>query len=232
MKQKSINQLFKMIVPKLALCFLVFIFLLLPQSLSAHGADLNGLPADFIMSMYLKLGFEHIIPLGLDHILFVVCLFFLSPKLKTVILQATSFTVAHTITLGLAMYGVISAPTHIVEPIIALSIMFLAIENIISDQLKPTRIIVVFIFGLIHGLGFASALSELGLPEDKFLLSLLTFNVGVELGQITIILLLWFLIGKWFSQKSWYKKRIVIPVSVLIAGISFYWMIERIFFAT
>jgi hypothetical protein len=209
-----------------------FLFFLLSQSAIAHGADLNGLPADFVISMYLKLGFEHIIPLGLDHILFVVCLFFLSPKLKTVVLQATAFTVAHTITLGLAMYGVISAPTYIVEPIIALSIMFLAIENIISDQLKPTRIFVVFAFGLIHGLGFASALSELGLPEDKFLLSLLTFNVGVELGQITIILLLWFLIGKWFSAKPWYKKRIVIPVSIIIAGISFYWMIERIFFTS
>jgi HupE / UreJ protein len=230
MKLKSINRKFKMKIPNSVFIFISFILLLLPQSLSAHGADLNGLPADFVISMYLKLGFEHIIPLGLDHILFVVCLFFLSPKLKTVILQATAFTVAHTITLGLAMYGVIAAPTYIVEPIIALSIMFLAIENIISDQLKPTRIVVVFIFGLIHGLGFASALSELGLPEDKFLLSLLTFNVGVELGQITIILLLWFLIGKWFHQKEWYKKRIVIPVSVLIAGISFYWMIERIFF--
>jgi hypothetical protein len=219
--------------PKKQLPFLcTFLFILLSQSAMAHGADLNGLPADFIMSMYLKLGFEHIIPLGLDHILFVVCLFFLSPKLKTVILQATAFTVAHTITLGLAMYGVISAPTYIVEPIIALSIMFLAIENIISNQLKPTRIFVVFIFGLIHGLGFASALSELGLPEDKFLLSLLTFNVGVELGQITIIIVLWWLIGKWFHQKEWYKKRIVIPVSVIIAGISFYWMIERVFFIT
>jgi HupE / UreJ protein len=232
MKLKSINRKFKMKIPNSVFIFISFIFLLLPQSLSAHGADLNGLPADFVISMYLKLGFEHIIPLGLDHILFVVCLFFLSPKLKTVILQATAFTVAHTITLGLAMYGVISAPNYIVEPIIALSIMFLAIENIISDQLKPTRIVVVFIFGLIHGLGFASDLSELGLPEDKFLLSLLTFNIGVELGQITIILCLWFLIGKWFSKKPWYKKRIVIPVSVLIAGISFYWMIERIFFTS
>jgi hypothetical protein len=211
---------------------LSLILLLFPFSVFSHGADLNGLPTDFVISMYLKLGFEHIIPLGLDHILFVVCLFFLSPKLKTVVLQATAFTLAHTITLGLAMYGVISAPTYIIEPIIALSIMFLAIENIISDQLKPTRIFVVFAFGLIHGLGFASALSELGLPEDKFLLSLLTFNVGVELGQITIILLLWFLVGKWFSPKHWYKKRIVIPVSIIIAGISFYWMIERIFFAS
>ncbi len=216
---------------RFALICTLFLFLT-NTTAYGHGADLNGLPADFIMSMYLKLGFEHIIPLGLDHILFIVCLFFLSPKLKTVILQATAFTVAHTITLGLAMYGVISAPSYIIEPIIALSILFLALENIISDQLKPTRIIVVFLFGLIHGLGFASVLSDLGLPEDKFLLSLLTFNVGVELGQISIIIALWWLIGKWFHKKEWYKKRIVIPVSVVIAIISFYWIIERIFFTS
>jgi HupE / UreJ protein len=211
---------------RFALICTLFLFLI-TTSAYAHGADLNGLPADFIMSMYLKLGFEHIIPLGLDHILFVVCLFFLSPKLKTVILQATAFTIAHTITLGLAMYGLIALPSYIVEPVIALSILFLAIENIISDQLKPTRIIVVFLFGLIHGLGFASVLTDLGLPEDKFLLSLLTFNVGVELGQITIIIALWWLIGKWFHKKEWYKKRVVVPVSVVIAIIS-----ERVFFTT
>jgi hypothetical protein len=210
--------------------FFTLLFISGFQNIWAHGAELNGLPMDFIMSMYLKLGFEHIIPLGLDHILFVVCLFFLSPKLKTVILQATVFTAAHTITLGLAMYGYIKVPSHIVEPIIALSILFLSIENIISEKLKPTRLIVVFLFGLIHGLGFASVLNDLGLPEDKFLLSLLTFNVGVELGQITIILALWWLIGKWFRNKIWYKKRIVIPVSIVIAIVAAYWMIERLFF--
>ena len=129
------------------------------------------------------------------------------------------------------MYQIITPPAYIIEPVIALSIMFVAIENIITDKLKPARIIIVFIFGLIHGMGFASALTELGLPKNQFFTSLITFNIGVELGQITIILLAWFLIGKWFADKPWYRKRIVIPISLIIAIIGLYWTIERTFFA-
>jgi len=217
-----------------------FVFLVLvlgvciPQSVFAHPMDdaLKGLSKTDVAFVYLKLGFEHIIPLGLDHILFVISIFLLSAKLKPVIWQATAFTIAHTITLGLAMYEIISPPAYIIEPIIALSIMFVAIENIITDKLKPTRVAIVFAFGLIHGMGFASALTELGLPKDQFFTSLITFNVGVELGQITVILLAWFLVGKWFSQKPWYRKRVVIPVSAIIALIGLYWTIERTFFAS
>jgi HupE / UreJ protein len=212
--------------------FILFLFaLLLPQIASAHAiTDLSSFSRTDVGLIYLKLGYTHILPLGLDHILFVVCLFFLSTKLKTIIWQATAFTVAHSITLGLAMYGWISPPTYIVEPVIALSIMFVAIENIISDQLKPSRIVIVFAFGLIHGMGFASALTGLGLPKNQFLTSLITFNVGVELGQITIIILAWLLIGKWFNKKTWYRQRIVIPISAVIALIALYWTIERTFF--
>jgi len=176
------------------------------------------------------LGFKHILPLGLDHILFILSIFLLTSKLKPVLWQATAFTVAHTITLGLAMYGVIEPPAHIIEPIIALSIMFVAVENIITDKLKPSRIIVVFAFGLIHGMGFAGVLNDLGLPQREFFTSLIMFNIGVEIGQITVILLAWFLICKWFRNKPWYRKRIVIPLSVVIAIIALYWTIERAFF--
>ncbi|MFL5751861.1 MAG: HupE/UreJ family protein [Bacteroidia bacterium] len=210
----------------------MLLLLLLPQLASAHAMSdaLSKLSRTDVALIYLKLGFTHIIPLGFDHILFILSLFFLNPKLKPLIWQATAFTVAHTITLGLAMYGWISPPAHIIEPIIALSIMFVAIENIITDKLKATRIILVFAFGLIHGMGFASALAELGLPKNQFFTSLITFNVGVELGQLSIILLAWFLIGKWFSEKQWYRKRIVFPVSAVIAFIALYWTIERTFF--
>ena len=183
---------------------------------NAHAiADLSKFSRTDVGLIYLKLGFTHILPLGLDHILFVLSIFFLNNQLKTIIWQATAFTVAHSITLGLAMYGFISPPTHIVEPIIALSIMFIAIENIISEQLKPSRIIIVFVFGLIHGMGFANVLTELGLPHN----------------QIAVIILAWFLIGKWFNKKSWYRIRIVIPISAIIAIIAIYWTIERTFFA-
>jgi hypothetical protein len=202
------------------------------QELSAHAieTDLGKLSRTDVALIYLQLGFTHIIPLGLDHILFVLSIFFLNPKLKPVIYQATAFTIAHSITLGMAMYGVISPPAHIVEPVIALSIFFVAVENIITNKLKPSRIVIVFCFGLIHGLGFASALTGLGLPRNQFLTSLITFNVGVELGQITVILIAWLLVGKWFGEKIGYRKRIVIPASVIIAMIAFYWTIERIFY--
>src|SRR5215813_7680551 len=121
--------------------------------------------------MYLRLGYKHILHLCLDHILFVVSLFLLSGKLKPLLWQSLTFTIAHSITLGLAMYNVIRLPSSIVEPLIALSIMFVALENVFTKRLRPSRIGIVFLFGLIHGLGFASALSSLGLPQNSYLVS-------------------------------------------------------------
>lgn len=213
----------------LLLCCLLF-----PSLLSAHATPdaFVGLSKTEVGWIYLRLGFTHILPLGLDHILFVLCIFLLNPKLKSVIWQATAFTLAHSITLGLAMYGIISAPAHIVEPVIALSIFFVAVENMLTDKLQPSRIAIIFLFGLIHGLGFAGALTDLGLPQKQFVMGLITFNVGVELGQITVILIAWLLVGMWFSKKSWYKARVVVPASALIALIALYWTIERTFFTT
>ena len=213
---------------------LFFYCLLFPSLAQAHAAkiDMEKLSRTDVAFIYLQLGFTHIIPLGLDHILFVLSLFLLNTKLKSIIWQATAFTVAHSITLGLAMYGVISTPSYIVEPIIALSIMFVALENIITDKLRPTRVLIVFAFGLIHGLGFAGVLTELGLPQKQFVNALITFNLGVELGQLSIILAAWFLFGKWFNKKPWYRKVIVIPLSSIIAIIALYWTIQRTFFPT
>lgn len=213
--------------------FFTFLFVCIAmQSAQAHATvDLSKYSQTDVGLIYLKLGFEHIVPLGLDHILFVLCLFFLNSNLKTVIWQATAFTVAHSITLGLAIYSVIEPPSHIVEPVIALSIAFIAVENILVDKLKASRIIIVFIFGLIHGMGFAGVLSELGLPSDKFVTALLTFNVGVEFGQLAVIIGAWLLVGVWFHKKEWYRKRIVIPISAIIALIALYWTIERTFFS-
>jgi hypothetical protein len=210
---------------------LLVIACVVPSLVHAHPNDdyLNTLSRTDVFSIYLQLGFTHIIPLGLDHILFILSLYLLSPKLKTIIWQATAFTVAHSITLGLAMYNVVSSPSYIIEPIIALSIMFVALENIITDKLKPTRIVIVFLFGLIHGLGFSSVLTDLGLPKKQFINALISFNIGVELGQILIILIAWFLFGKWFYKKPWYRKRIVYPISIIIAVIALYWTIDRAF---
>jgi hypothetical protein len=202
------------------------------QSLSAHVivGELDKMSRTDAALVYLQLGYQHILPLGFDHILFVLSLFLLSPKLKPVLWQATAFTIAHSVTLGLAMYHVINPPTRIVEPLIALSILYVALENIFSPRLKASRVGVVFLFGLVHGLGFAGALGQLGLPPNAYLLSLVMFNVGVELGQMTVILLAYFLLARWFGRQPYYRKRIVIPLSVMIAGIAAFWTVQRIFF--
>jgi|SRR5664279_981029 len=178
--------------------------------------------------VYLKLGYHHILPLGLDHILFVLSLFMLSPKLKPILWQATAFTIAHSITLGLAMYHVINPPANLVEPLITLSILYVSVENIFSPRLKASRMGIVFLFGLVHGMGFAGALGKLGLPQNAYLLSLVMFNAGVELGQMTIILLAYFLLGKWFGNKPYYRKVIVIPLSLVIAALAAIWTVQRI----
>jgi hypothetical protein len=187
-------------------------------------------PAGLIVSYYLKLGFQHIIPRGLDHILFVSALCLLSTKIKTILWQATAFTVAHSVTLALSMKNIIVVPSAITEPVIALSICFVAIENILFTELKPWRVLIVFLFGLIHGLGFATALNEIGLPSNKFYTSILAFNGGVELGQILIIVLIFSSIVAAWGKKDWYRRRIVFPLSAIITLIASYWVLERIFF--
>ena len=214
--------------------FIVLVVLLIsPINLWAHTINyaFNDLSNAEVGWVYLGMGFTHILPYGFDHVLFILGLFFFNSELKTVIWQATAFTVAHCITLMLAIYDYIHPISSIVEPIIALSILLLALENIFATEHKWYRVLIVFGFGLVHGCGFASALGEVGLPENNFMLALLTFNLGVELGQVAVIFLAWLLIGKWFSDKLWYKKRIVIPVSLGIGSFALYWTIERAFFA-
>ena len=179
---------------------------------------------------YTLLGFKHIIPKGLDHILFVLALFLLSPKLRPLILQVSIFTLAHTITLFLGALNIIIIPAIIVEPIIALSICFIAVENLFTENIRRTRPYIVFIFGLLHGLGFAGVLNEIGVSTNLFISSLISFNVGVELGQISVIILSYILIAHLFQKKLWYRNRVTKPISIIVASIGFYWFIQRLFF--
>jgi len=191
---------------------------------------LEKAPASHVVWFYLQLGIQHIIPLGTDHILFVISLCLLSTRIKTILWQATAFTVAHSVTLALSMKGVLVAPGAIVEPIIALSIMFVAIENMLLSELKPWRIAIVFFFGLIHGMGFASALNEIGLPRNKFYTSILSFNAGVEIGQVIVIACVFVLVIIPFGKRKWYRKFVVYPSSILIASIAAYWVMKRSFY--
>ena len=200
--------------------------------LFAHTINyaLEKAPVNHVIWFYLTLGISHIIPLGFDHILFVAGLCLLSTSIKTILWQATAFTVAHSITLALSMKNIIVAPSTLVEPIIALSILFVAIENILLTELKPWRILIVFMFGLIHGMGFASSLNEIGLPRNKFFTSILSFNVGVEIGQIAVITGMFLLIIIPLGKKTWYRRYVVYPLSACIAAIAAYWTVQRVFF--
>jgi hydrogenase/urease accessory protein HupE len=177
---------------------------------------------------YLALGFTHIVPYGFDHVLFVLGIYLLSRRTRSVLWQVSAFTIAHSITLGLSMYGLISVSSRIVEPMIAVSIAYVAVENIFLSELKSWRIALVFAFGLLHGMGFAGALQELGLPRAEFATALVTFNLGVEAGQLAVIATAFLLVGWHCAHRSWYRTWIAVPASAMIACTAVYWTIERL----
>jgi hydrogenase/urease accessory protein HupE len=177
---------------------------------------------------YFGLGFTHILPNGLDHILFVLGIFLLSRRLRPILWQVSAFTLAHSITLGLTLYGVISLSPSIVEPLIALSIVYVAVENIVTSELKPWRVALVFGFGLLHGMGFAGVLRELALPRSEFLTGLVAFNAGVEAGQLTVILSAFLIIGNWARNRDGYREMIVVPGSTAIALTGLVWTVQRL----
>lgn len=177
---------------------------------------------------YIFIGYEHIVPKGLDHILFVIGLFLLAPRFKPIAWQVSMFTIAHTVTLALGISGIISLPASIVEPLIALSITVVCVENLMGNRFGKSRLLVVFAFGLLHGLGFAGVLSEIGLASGRFASSLIAFNIGVELGQLTVVFLCFLLVGWWFGKKAWYEKMVTIPASLLIGAIGLFWFLQRL----
>jgi hydrogenase/urease accessory protein HupE len=177
---------------------------------------------------YLKLGFTHIMPNGLDHMLFVLGIYLLSSRGRSILMQVSAFTVAHSITLALSLYGIVSVSPRVVEPMIALSIAYVAVENVFLAELKSWRIALVFAFGLLHGMGFAGALHELQIPRSEFVTALVTFNIGVEGGQLAVIGLAFLLVGWHCSNQLWYRSRIVIPASMAIACTAIYWTVNRL----
>jgi len=181
-----------------------------------------------VISNYIVVGFEHILPKGLDHILFVIGVFLLIPAWRALAIQVTIFTIAHSITLALATNGLFTLPSSIVEPLIALSIVVICIENIYTDKLSKWRLLTIFIFGLIHGLGFASVLSAVGLDTQNFLIALFGFNIGVELGQLLIVSICMLGIGVWFGRHASYRNLFSRPASIVVGLIGLAWFLERI----
>ena len=192
------------------------------------SVGVQAMPADWLSLFFseVKRGFTHVIPHGLDHVLFVLGVFLMTRKWKPLLLQVSAFTVAHTITLWLASAGIVRIPAGIVEPIIAASIVAIALENIFHKNYTHWRLLLVFVFGLIHGLGFAGVMSTRLDSTSSLMVGLLGINVGVELGQLAVILMA--LIATWrISSASGYRNYVVIPGSILIALAGTWWVIER-----
>lgn len=179
-----------------------------------------------VMGGWLASGFHHV--LAPDHILFILGLFLLVPRWRELLKQSLLFTLAHSLSLGLAVFGVVSFPSLWVEALIAISIAWIGIENVLVQKLHKQRLILVFAFGLLHGLGFASVIEDKleGIPRNELIGALFGFNVGVEIGQIFVLLLAFLLL--------WPLRRYTVHVqkygSIMIAAAGLFWFVQRVFF--
>lgn len=198
------------------------------QTLSLQGTQETTLSTTVAEFLYFTWqGIIHIVPYGLDHILFVLCLFLFAQTVRDLIWQITTFTVAHSVTLTFGWFGWIDLPTVFFEPLIALSIVYAAVENMLRDKPARARFTLIFFFGLLHGFGFASVLGEISPSEGQWVTRLIGFNLGVEIGQLIVIAAAFLAVGLW-RKELWYRSRIVVPVSFAIALVGGYWTVERV----
>lgn len=181
--------------------------------------------ASVMIPAYFASGFTHILPYGPDHVLLILALFFLTRKPADLLFQLTLFTLAHSLTLGLSLYGLIGLPETLVEVSIAISIIFVALENLRKESLSPWRPWVVFASGLVHGLGFAHSFPAVPEGGEIFLIAMFSFNLGIELGQITVVALAYAAVAAWWKHAR-YKHLIARPASILIATSGLYWAIR------
>ena len=196
------------------------------QIYTVTAADTSARGVPFLQLV--GLGVTHILPHGLDHILFVLGLFLLASHLRTLLLQVSAFTIAHSVTLGLALFGIVSVPAAVVEPLIALSIAYVAFENLLTSRLQPWRLLLVFGFGLLHGLGFADVLASLDLPATNLANTLIGFNLGVEIGQLAVILVAAVVVRGMRLPAADYRRWVARPASALIGLAGLFWMYQRL----
>jgi hypothetical protein len=202
----------------------------IPAAMTSLSASLlvagSAMTSNLAAGDFLKLGFTHILPYGLDHVLFVLSLFFCCRGFGVLLAQVTLFTVAHSLSLGVAVASGWGVPSQLVEVAIALSIAFVAVENLVRQQPGRWSYLLTFLFGLVHGLGFADAFHEAAGSVTDFAVALLSFNVGLESGQLVVVLLAFVLVGR-FWERAWYRHAVVIPASAAIAVVGFAWAALR-----
>ena len=183
------------------------------------------LEVQYYPSSYLNLGISHLFD-GLDHILFIFGLLFCITGLFNIIKTITAFTIAHSITLGLTVFEIIKLPQGTVEALIALTIVYLATEITRNEGKLKSPWLMAFCFGLLHGLGFASALIDIGISNNNIFFSLLFFNIGIELAQIALIPIPLILI--YLANKINYLDNLKMIASISIGSLGFYWFIDRV----
>jgi hydrogenase/urease accessory protein HupE len=192
-----------------------------------HATGVNP-GAGAVVREFVPAGIHHIL-IGPDHILFLVGLLLLGGTWRRLVVVVTAFTVAHSVTLSLAALGWVTPPTSVIEPAIALSIVYVGLDNLLVRGGRDARTWIAFVFGLIHGFGFANVLREMALPPSALLWSLASFNVGVELGQLAIVIVVAALFGAIRSRSERAGRQLTYAGSVVVMAAGAYWFVERVF---
>jgi hydrogenase/urease accessory protein HupE len=182
-----------------------------------------------VVRKFVPSGIHHIL-IGPDHILFLVGLLLLGGSLRQLLLVVTSFTVAHSITLSLAALNIVTPPARLIEPAIALSIVYVGADNLLAQGGRDVRVWIAFTFGFIHGFGFANVLREMELPARALGWSLFSFNFGVEIGQLLVVVLVASALGALKSRSEWAGRHLAMAGSVVVILAGAFWFVQRVFF--
>jgi hypothetical protein len=183
-----------------------------------------------VIKTFVPAGIHHIL-IGPDHILFLIGLLLLGGGWKALLKIVTAFTIGHSITLSLAALNVVTPPPNIIEPAIALSIVFVGADNLVRGGGRDVRALIALTFGLVHGFGFANVLREFGLPREALGWSLFSFNVGVEIGQLFIVLLVATVLAVVRRRSETVGMRVAFAGSLIVIAAGTYWFVQRVFFA-
>ena len=182
-----------------------------------------------VMKTFIPSGIHHIM-IGPDHILFLIGLLLLGGSFVALLKIVTAFTIGHSATLSLAALNVVTPPASVIEPAIALSIVFVGADNLVKGTGRDLRMWVALVFGLVHGFGFANVLREFGLPREALGWSLFSFNVGVEIGQLAIVLLVTAVLTAIRRRSATLRQRVAFAGSIVVIAAGTYWFVQRVFF--